>query len=45
MFVVERCGTGWIAVTAHNTDLVPGSESIAAESDSRRAVSYRGSRR
>ncbi|WP_243794373.1 SgcJ/EcaC family oxidoreductase [Saccharopolyspora gloriosae] len=45
VFVVERRGTEWIAVTAHNTDIVPGSESIAAEGDARRAVSYRNSRR
>lgn len=43
VFVAERCENDWIAVTAQNTDIVPGSESIAAEGDARRAVSYRNS--
>lgn len=45
VFVVERRGAEWIAVTAHNTDIVPGSESIAAEGRARHAVSYRNSGR
>ena len=39
--VAELRPQGWIVVAAHNTDVVPGAESILAEGASRRGVRYR----
>lgn len=43
-FVTQREGTAWVVVSAHNTDIVPASESLAAEGGSRFGVDYRSPR-
>ncbi|PEN14278.1 DUF4440 domain-containing protein [Longibacter salinarum] len=41
-FVVRRTGARWMCVSAHNTDIVPGSETNVVDSDGRlQSVSYR----
>lgn len=41
-FVAQERDGWWIAVSAHNTDVVPGAESIAASGTRRRPADYRG---
>ena len=43
-FVTRRLETGWLVVSAHNTDVVPGAESLAAQDGRRAAVNYRDGR-
>lgn len=41
-FVVQRKPEGWICVSAHNTDRIPGKETIIADEEGRmRSVDYR----
>lgn len=43
-FVVERRREGWIAVTAHNTDIVPGTQTHVYREGERSTVHYREKR-
>lgn len=41
-FVVQQTGAGWLCVSAHNTDIVPGMEThLVDEVGNMRAVDYR----
>jgi uncharacterized protein (TIGR02246 family) len=41
VFVLQRGDSGWIVVAAHNTDVVPGKETLAAVDGDLKAVDYR----
>ena len=41
VFVAERLGDRWMVVTAHNTDVIPGKETLAAQDGNIVAVDYR----
>ncbi|MGS1095390.1 SgcJ/EcaC family oxidoreductase [Aquamicrobium terrae] len=44
VFVVRRQGSGWIAVAAQNTEVIPNTETFLAVTGSRNAVDYRKAR-
>ena len=44
LIVAERRPDGWYAVTAQNTDIIPGAETITAEGSKRVPRSYRSPR-
>ena len=41
VFVAERRADGWVVVSAHNTDIVPGAETLAASGDRLEPADYR----
>ena len=41
VFVAQRLENEWIVVAAHNTDIIPGKETLAAEHSQLQAVDYR----
>ncbi|MGI9405610.1 MAG: SgcJ/EcaC family oxidoreductase [Hyphomicrobiaceae bacterium] len=41
IFVTELRNGVWVVVAAHNTDVIPGSETYAARGDVREAIDYR----
>ncbi|MGI9404804.1 MAG: SgcJ/EcaC family oxidoreductase [Hyphomicrobiaceae bacterium] len=41
IFVAEQRNGVWVVVAAHNTDVIPGSETYAAKGDVREAIDYR----
>lgn len=40
-FVAQRLDDGWIVAAAHNTDIIPGKETLAAKDGQLDAVDYR----
>jgi hypothetical protein len=41
VFFAQRLANGWTVLAAHNTDVIPGMETIAAKDGSAFAVNYR----
>ena len=41
VFFAQRLANGWAVLAAHNTDVIPGMETIAAKGGSAFAVNYR----